>query len=981
MIDLREQVEELVIEGAIRPAGTEEEQNAALAMEERFQMLGLDTSVDEFSCQGSLPLTKLLYCALAFLAGLLGFLLPNGAILCIVLAALALVLFLTDSLGLNFLDQLVGRGISQNVVGRYVPDDDEYHRLVVVMAHYDTARPEPQGAPFLANYHALVKWILMISMLLIVICGVGSLFGLPFIVSKIIKIVGAVAGLVPLAALAFTLIRNIMPYSESANDNTSGMAVMLGVADQLVASGGQSRSSGSTRGSRRAEAAASAGNAGTTGDIMGRSAADTMGIAIDEDGNPDWRGIKTRVRKRSETLAQDAALEEEMDGAGSDLGQQGLPSGGSSWTDRIIANRQAAQEAKEQGMVLDNESIIGADGTVQYGTKLDDPRVSSRLPQEAGLQVGDEAPADLAPEQPAEQPAQAVEEEKSGLPSWWTSTAKKRESSEEKDVKDIKGRSKFADLPSGREGGIRGDGADAPAEGSQDTSGDAAGVAAADAAAAGAADVVETTGMATAFVQGASGDAPGAAAIDPEDTYVPASSIEDISSRLEYLKANPLANLHATQERKETEAAQPVPAGPVVDHDLEAILFSVEAEEAGISLDTQAAARALESLDSAESFDDAFEKFVSDPSILSAVDIDGDEDADGAAEEGSQGQGLGTLPSLGDEDAPVDAVARQRLVDLPTIGGFGADGFSGHQAGFDDTQYKEGDFEDYYDSTGSFQSLGATMAFGALDDSAFADVAEDELYIQDADDSSFDPTAGYNDFVPAEADLPKSRRSLFGRKRKDKKGRNKGYDQSASEWLNLEEDFDARQAGADIGSWENFGDDANEWQGGAFGGDSFEDDAAFIRAASDDLMDKEIWFVALGSSNLNHAGIKALFSRYGEDLRDATFINLECVGAGDLCFIESEGDLLKRKTSETALQIADGVCENLGMDIPFESLKWLTTDAYEATKKGIPALTIMGLNDKNMPVGWHWKTDSRDIIDDQTLQDASDILMEALKLS
>ena len=49
---------------------------------------------------------------------------------------------------------------------------------------------------------------------------------------------------------------------------------------------------------------------------------------------------------------------------------------------------------------------------------------------------------------------------------------------------------------------------------------------------------------------------------------------------------------------------------------------------------------------------------------------------------------------------------------------------------------------------------------------------------------------------------------LFGRKRKN--------DDSMSEWLGVDDSFDAKSTGNDIGSWDNFDDG---WKGGAAGYD------------------------------------------------------------------------------------------------------------------------------------------------------------------
>lgn len=63
--------------------------------------------------------------------------------------------------------------------------------------------------------------------------------------------------------------------------------------------------------------------------------------------------------------------------------------------------------------------------------------------------------------------------------------------------------------------------------------------------------------------------------------------------------------------------------------------------------------------------------------------------------------------------------------------------------------------------------------------------------------------------VAPEPEKPTRRRGLFGRKNKQQ--------DSMSEWLGVDEDFDAKRSGESIGSWDNFDSDSksNHWKGGA----------------------------------------------------------------------------------------------------------------------------------------------------------------------
>lgn len=74
-----------------------------------------------------------------------------------------------------------------------------------------------------------------------------------------------------------------------------------------------------------------------------------------------------------------------------------------------------------------------------------------------------------------------------------------------------------------------------------------------------------------------------------------------------------------------------------------------------------------------------------------------------------------------------------------------------------------------------------------------------------------------------------------------------------SDWLGVEDDYDAKKSGRGIGSWDNFEDDNDGWKGGATSSDgaSSEDMLSAVASMGDDeLLGHDIWFVATGASDL-----------------------------------------------------------------------------------------------------------------------------------
>ena len=195
-------------------------------------------------------------------------------------------------------------------------------------------------------------------------------------------------------------------------------------------------------------------------------------------------------------------------------------------------------------------------------------------------------------------------------------------------------------------------------------------------------------------------------------------------------------------------------------------------------------------------------------------------------------------------------------------------------------------------------------------------------------------------------------------------------------WLGVDDGFDARQAGKDIGSWDKFGDDGDDdagglgWKGGWAGEDPIGDDdfaaseAKRIRrrvaeGGSDrELTEKEVWFVATGAEEVGTAGMEAFLELYGEDVRDALIINIDNVGAGQLSWVTAEGMARRYRANARLIGLAKRVSRELDILVKPRVYKGLSTDATPALARGYKAMTLMGFGSNGLPVNWHWQTDT-----------------------
>jgi len=287
-------------------------------------------------------------------------------------------------------------------------------------------------------------------------------------------------------------------------------------------------------------------------------------------------------------------------------------------------------------------------------------------------------------------------------------------------------------------------------------------------------------------------------------------------------------------------------------------------------------------------------------------------------------------------------------------------------------------------NTGSFAPLGATGIMKPVGEELFQyHDDEQDIYIDDADESaSWRSRENPDGKEPSMVDIPKSRtKSFFGSLGDRLSGSRKkeSHDSSAASWLGVDESFDARSEGSQIGAWDNFtegGDD--DWKGGAYGGSSYEANTQALATFSSVLIDREVWLVAVGAHECRNTGIKNLLAEYERELKSALVINLDGVGAGDLFYTMAEGSFLPKGTDHRLQSLVKTSADALGIGIDPAGVTSYSTDAAVALASGYRAISIMGLGNK-LPVGWRWRSDRLDILDEDNLQAVSELVIEVIK--
>lgn len=244
MPDIKEHIAYLSQEIGARPAGTEEEQQAALYITEQFQKeAGLPANIEDFNGVGDPHLPSMICCGAAVVLALLSLIVPVLSIIGVIGCLAAAGLFAAEYLDKPIISKLLGKGVSQNVVAKYAPaasEDGEgaRRRKVILVARYDTGKVRAELAGPTAQVMPLVGKISFGAMValpvLLLIKGValGSSEGALTTIFTLLTVIAMLLTAIPLALGA---LHQTAAYNEGANCNASGVAALLELARRIGA--------------------------------------------------------------------------------------------------------------------------------------------------------------------------------------------------------------------------------------------------------------------------------------------------------------------------------------------------------------------------------------------------------------------------------------------------------------------------------------------------------------------------------------------------------------------------------------------------------------------------------------------------------------------------------------------------------------------------------------------------------------------------
>lgn len=154
---------------------------------------------------------------------------------------------------------------------------------------------------------------------------------------------------------------------------------------------------------------------------------------------------------------------------------------------------------------------------------------------------------------------------------------------------------------------------------------------------------------------------------------------------------------------------------------------------------------------------------------------------------------------------------------------------------------------------------------------------------------------------------------------------------------------------------------------------------AVLSMGSDELLCHDIWFVALGASENNHAGMKQFLSEYRRDIRGAFLINLDCVGAGSLTVLTAEDPYNTRRADRRITRLLSKIAEDLHIQLQKKAYDYGRTDATPAMHASVRSATIMGCDENGLPVLAHTQDDVAHMIDAKQVKQVAQMVCELIR--
>lgn len=1029
MANTQNYINHLLQNTGITPACSEEERLAAEDIAQIFRNHGFDPEVQEFNAPApsrmAFAVTGILAFAGALLMGIGGGIGLVGTLLAIVGA----VLYVLERTGRPVISRLGKTGVSQNVIAYHKasgPLASPRNRPVVVVAHYDSPRAELLAREPYAPYRALIAKLLPIATIAPAAIAILRILPLPGALKVLLWIVAILASLVALANAA-NIISNrfVLPYTSGSVCNKSSVAAMLGVMDNVAPYQGENEfpddipsdtyfGEQKRRAEEMARAAAEYAAAQQQNDYGNTIEYEEPAYTEDEYGQP--------VAPEGE---QGEAFDEQIDGfegASADETLIGVIAPESQVQDipaeEPVADESAAESAEEPAAAEQAEPepklYRNAAGNIRFGS--DAIRALGMLPESCTLdyEEGEEPTFEPAPQPDPVVAAQPDE-----------ANAVETEADAETAIDPAAGLDVMAPAPAPEELDNTEDDYDAyPQRVSYESDTDFSAELPVTTPHADIASAFSSIGAsASHFFKGAfekgkklvdDFEEKRAAAREAAEREAAAqqqaaeAERERAAQEFEQNDAEQPVSVDVADATTSFEAPQPSPAdvaGETATFETQQPVDSTVSFDATMTFEKQGTAIA-EPLSAPVEDEPAAPDTVEDQSVAEQVAADSSEqepepvapEAPQADESRPYSTQIFTMPAPSDPGATVANAAPSQAETVDAL------------MAQISSQASPRPNMNVPDPASAPAPMPSASPLALVPDPSMPSMQQANVASRTSLFDLPDPSAQVNDpFATAQGPEPTSAPvvppmpvssdvqpletisapaapaakpqkrglgGLFGRKKKNEQD-------SMSDWLGVEDDYDAKKSGRGIGSWDNFEDDDDGWKGGATSSDgaSAEDMLAAVASMGDDeLLGHDIWFVATGASDCDGAGMKAFLAAHRDKLRGVFFINLESIGAGRLSVVTVEGEQQLLKGDRRIMNLVNKVCKSFHVDCGAFEMPYAKTDAYAALEASRRALTIAGVDGPRLACA-HTEDDLPYNVNPTNIATVSEVVTEVIRRS
>ena len=1029
MANTQNYINHLLQNTGITPACSEEERLAAEDIAQIFRNHGFDPEVQEFNAPApsrmAFAVTGILAFAGALLMGIGGGIGLVGTLLAIVGA----VLYVLERTGRPVISRLGKTGVSQNVIAYHKasgPLASPRNRPVVVVAHYDSPRAELLAREPYAPYRALIAKLLPIATIAPAAIAILRILPLPGALKVLLWIVAILASLVALANAA-NIISNrfVLPYTSGSVCNKSSVAAMLGVMDNVAPYQGENEfpddipfdtyfGEQKRRAEEMARAAAEYAAAQQQNDYGNTIEYEEPAYTEDEYGQP--------VAPEGE---QGEAFDEQIDGfegASADETLIGVIAPESQVQDipaeEPVADESAAESAEEPAAAEQAEPepklYRNAAGNIRFGS--DAIRALGMLPESCTLdyEEGEEPTFEPAPQPDPVVAAQPDE-----------ANAVETEADAETAIDPAAGLDVMAPAPAPEELDNTEDDYDAyPQRVSYESDTDFSAELPVTTPHADIASAFSSIGAsASHFFKGAfekgkklvdDFEEKRAAAREAAEREAAAqqqaaeAERERAAQEFEQNDAEQPVSVDVADATTSFEAPQPSPAdvaGETATFETQQPVDSTVSFDATMTFEKQGTAIA-EPLSAPVEDEPAAPDTVEDQSVAEQVAADSSEqepepvapEAPQADESRPYSTQIFTMPAPSDPGATVANAAPSQAETVDAL------------MAQISSQASPRPNMNVPDPASAPAPMPSASPLASVPDPSMPSMQQANVASRTSLFDLPDPSAQVNDpFATAQGPEPTSAPvvppmpvssdvqpletisapaapaakpqkrglgGLFGRKKKNEQD-------SMSDWLGVEDDYDAKKSGHGIGSWDNFEDDDDGWKGGATSSDgaSAEDMLAAVASMGDDeLLGHDIWFVATGASDCDGAGMKAFLAAHRDKLRGVFFINLESIGAGRLSVVTVEGEQQLLKGDRRIMNLVNKVCKSFHVDCGAFEMPYAKTDAYAALEASRRALTIAGVDGPRLACA-HTEDDLPYNVNPTNIATVSEVVTEVIRRS